>query len=173
MGKKIQDKKKYGKKKYGEKVRKKNTGIKVRKKKYGENDVTEEEKTRGKMTSLPVMSLRVRTASGQKAPLGRETPSSREKRGNSVAHARIYPFGFTSGSPIAHALWYLYYSTTIVRKKPRETERKTRGKMTSQKKKNAGKITSLPVRAASGHVTYVTSGQGRSLPVAAPRTTQM
>ena len=44
--------------------------------------------------------------------------TGKKSAGKPVAHALIYPFGVTSGSPIGHAQWYLYYSTnTIVREK--------------------------------------------------------
>ena len=100
--------------------------------------------------------------SGQKAPLGRES--------------RLRMLAFTpsliSGSPVMHNNTFLYYYRTKTGKND-VTEEKTRGEMTSQKK-NAGKITSLPVtslrvKVASGHVTDVTFDQGRSLPVDPPQ----
>ena len=75
------------------------------------------------------------------------------KPGCTCAH----PSGVTSGS---HGT-----CTTIVQ---------TVGKMTSQKEKRGKKwchFLSFRIRAAPGHVTDVTSGQGRSVPVAPPRST--
>ena len=68
------------------------------------------------------------------------------KHGCACAH----PFGVTSNSPIGHAQWYLYYSTKCG--KNDVTEEKTRGEMTSRKKKRGkNDVTSCDVASGWGH----------------------
>ena len=75
----------------------------------------------------------------------------RKRAGKPVAHAHT-PFGVTSGSPVGHEQWYLYYSTTIVRGKWRH-KRINAGKkndVTEEKKTGEGDMTSLPVTSDQG-----------------------
>ena len=65
---------------------------------------------------------------------------TRKKKCGKPGCACTHPFRVTSGSPIGHAQWYLYYSTNC-------------GKNYVTKEKRGNYIT-------SGHVTDVTSDQG-------------
>ena len=105
--------------------------------------------------------------SGEKVPLGRESR---------LRMRTLTPSG--NFRQPCHGQWYLYYSTTLVKNvgKNYVTEEKNAGKNHVTERKNAGGIEVIEKNrrkndvpscdVTSGHVTDVTSGQSRSLPVA-------